>query len=145
ETGAVGLVQIGHRVSRISDREFQMHAEPKGSASRNSPRPAQSEWNVVVEIVRTGLAAARVLVLILVLAAPACLRRAPAAETVVTDLAAAAEHLHFARDDVGRVVLLAFLVVARGAQAALDVDLRTLAQVLAGNLGEAPEEHHPVP
>src|SRR5690606_3037851 len=48
--------------------------------------------------------------------------------------------------DLGGVAILARLVLPlAGAQAALDVELRTLAQVLAGDLRELPEEHHAVP
>src|SRR5690606_38028343 len=59
---------------------------------------------------------------------------------------AATEHLHLVGDDLGDVALLAILagelVVA---DRAFDVALRTLAQVLAGDLAELAEELHPVP
>src|SRR5881392_3372158 len=46
--------------------------------------------------------------------------------------APAPEHLHVVTDDLGRVALIPLLVLPlAGAQASLDVDLRTLAQVLA--------------
>src|SRR5882672_11253735 len=60
--------------------------------------------------------------------------------------APAPEHLQLVTDDLGRVAIVALLVLpfAR-AQASLDVDLRALAQVLAGDLCQAPEERHAVP
>src|SRR6266850_7506005 len=55
---------------------------------------------------------------------------------------ARAEHLHGVGDDLGRVAVLAFLVLPLPrAQAALDVDLRAFLQVFPGDLGEAPAEH----
>ena len=59
---------------------------------------------------------------------------------------APAEHLHDVGADLGAVAVLPFLVLpfAR-AETALDVDLRALLQVLAGDLRQAPEERHAVP
>src|SRR5215467_4423705 len=69
-----------------------------------------------------------------------------AARARVAHPRAAAEHLHALGDDLGRVALLAFLVLPLArAQRALDVDLRALLQVLARDLGEAVEEHHAMP
>src|SRR5258705_10166799 len=55
--------------------------------------------------------------------------------------AAAAQHLHVVRDDFRRVTVVALLVLPLArAQPSLDVDLRTLAQVLAGDLAHAAEQ-----
>src|SRR5205085_5273691 len=60
--------------------------------------------------------------------------------------APAPEHLHVVTDDLGRVALVPLLVLPlAGAQASLDVDLRALAQVLAGDFRQAPEERDAVP
>src|ERR1700722_5535469 len=60
--------------------------------------------------------------------------------------AAPAEHLHLVGDDLGGVAVAAFLVLPfAGAQPALDIDLRALAQVLGGDLAQAPEQRHVVP
>src|SRR5690606_41456956 len=65
---------------------------------------------------------------------------------LATATATAAEHLHLVGDDLGDVAVLAVLagelVIA---DRAFDVALRTLAQVLAGDLAELSEELHPVP
>src|SRR5262249_820969 len=69
--------------------------------------------------------------------------RARAAAAATT---AATEHLHVVTDDLGRIALVALLVLPLArAQAALDVHLRALAQVLGRNLRQAPEECDPVP
>src|SRR5262249_59401594 len=69
-----------------------------------------------------------------------------AARARVAHSRAAAEHLHALGDDLGRVALLAFLVLPLArAQRPLDIDLRAFLQVLAGDLREAVEEHHTVP
>src|SRR5690606_38934160 len=66
--------------------------------------------------------------------------------TLATAVTASAQHLHFAGDDVRRVAFDALLVgVLVGAQRALDVDLGTLAQVFASDLGQAAEELHTMP
>src|SRR6185436_11683488 len=57
-----------------------------------------------------------------------------------------AEHLHPVANDLGRVALVAVLVlVLAGANPSLDVDLRPLLQVFASDLGQAPEEGDAVP
>src|SRR5882672_6427874 len=59
---------------------------------------------------------------------------------------APAEHLHHVGADLGAIAVLAVLVLALArAQLALDVDLRALLQVLAGDLGEAAEEGDAMP
>ena len=59
---------------------------------------------------------------------------------------AAAEQLHLLGDDLGGVVVLAFLVLPlAGLQAALDVHRAALLQVFTGDLGQAVVEHHAVP
>src|SRR5690606_21989365 len=71
---------------------------------------------------------------------------AAAAAARTAALAGAAQHLHLAGDDVGAVALDAFLVsVLLGAQAALDVHLAPLAQVLAHDFRQAAEGLDPVP
>ena len=50
----------------------------------------------------------------------------------------AVEHLHFADDDLGRVAVLALLVLPFASlQLPFDVNLRSLVQVLADHLGKA--------
>src|SRR5690606_31974048 len=69
-----------------------------------------------------------------------------AAPTTTTAFTTAAEHLHLVGDDVGVVALLAVVAgVLAVADPALDVDLRTLAQVFGRDLAELAEEGHPVP
>src|SRR5262245_30131932 len=58
---------------------------------------------------------------------------------------APAEHLHHVATDLGRVVRLAVLVVLARAQAAFDIDLAALLQVLAGDFREPAPEADPVP
>src|SRR5688572_9049934 len=59
---------------------------------------------------------------------------------------APAEHLHHVGADLGAVAVLTVLVLPLArAQAALDVHLRALLQVLAGHLGQPPEERDAVP
>src|ERR1700733_12485124 len=114
----------------------------RGEAAQQTAR--SSERDVVVEFLAAataglfregrrrrraaaGSAAARL---------PACARgsAAPAAP-------AAAEHLQLVADDLGRVAVIALLVLPlAGAQAPLDVHLRAFFQVLAGNLGQAAKE-----
>src|SRR5262245_51316069 len=58
-----------------------------------------------------------------------------------------AEHLHLVAADLGAVAVLAgflVLVLAR-AQAALDIDLRALLEILARDLGEPAKERDAVP
>jgi len=62
--------------------------------------------------------------------------------TATLIILAPAEQLHPAlhvHDDLGGVPLDAVLLPLAGLQLALDVHLRALAQVLAGDLGQAPE------
>src|SRR5690606_36125137 len=68
--------------------------------------------------------------------------------TATTALAAftAAEQLHLVGDNLGRPAILAFLVLPlAGLKVALDVAGAAFLEVLAGDLGESVEEHHPVP
>ena len=59
---------------------------------------------------------------------------------------APAQHLEFVRDDLGGVAILSVLSLPLpGLDPAFDIDLRTLAQVLLRDLGQAAEQHHPVP
>src|SRR5690606_26372117 len=100
-----------------------------------------------------ALAVAAALILIAVAATAAllargllALRAVAAVATTAATFTAAAEHLHLVGDDVGAVLLHAVLAgVLVVAQLALDVDLRALAQVLAGDFAELAEEHHAVP
>src|SRR5690606_9076502 len=68
------------------------------------------------------------------------------AALAATAAGTAAEHLHLVGDDLGDVAVLSVLagelVVA---DRAFDIALRTLAQVLTGDLAELSEELHPVP
>src|SRR5690606_15235419 len=76
----------------------------------------------------------------LIAAATAAIVSAAAAFT------AAAEHLHFVGHDLGEILLHAVLAgVFVVADLSLDVHLRSLAQVLAGDFRELAEEGHPVP
>ena len=60
--------------------------------------------------------------------------------------ALAAEHLHFVGHDLRGVAVLAFLVLPLArAQLAFDVNLRALAQVFGGDLGQAAEHRDLVP
>src|SRR5690606_25601532 len=80
--------------------------------------------------------------------AAATARAGAVAATATTALAAftAAEQLHLVGDDLGRPAILAFLVLPlAGLQVALDVAGAAFLEVLAGDLGESVEEHHPVP
>src|SRR6185369_16045388 len=66
--------------------------------------------------------------------------------TTAAHALAAAEQLHLVRDDLGGVVVLAFLVLPLARlQAALDVDRTALLQVFAGDLRQAVVEDHAVP
>src|SRR5690606_22533828 len=98
---------------------------------------ASSEWNVIVREVRSageprGLLLRRPLLALLA--------------ALATALATAAEHLHLVGDDVRVVALLPVVAgVLAVADPALDVHLRTLAQVLGRDLAELAEEGHAVP
>ena len=60
--------------------------------------------------------------------------------------AARAEHLHAISNDLGGVLLVTILVLPLARlQAAFDVDLAALLEILAGDLGQAPEEGHAMP
>src|SRR5580658_585578 len=126
------------------------------SASRTSSRARPSERDVVVEILARatpGSAAGGGLLGVCRGAAPAAAFGAARSTTTsraatgsATRTAAAAEHLQLVADDLGRVTLVALLVLPfAGAQAPFDIDLRALAQIFAGDLGEAPEERHAMP
>src|SRR5690554_656534 len=66
-------------------------------------------------------------------------RTAPLEVTAATGV----EHLHVVDHDLGGVAVLALPLA--GLQAALDVDLAALLQVLLGDLGQLVEHHHVVP
>src|SRR5690554_6541644 len=69
-------------------------------------------------------------------------RTAPLEVTAATGV----EHLHVVDHDLGGVAVLAVLALPlAGLQAALDVDLAALLQVLLGDLGQLVEHHHVVP
>src|SRR5215831_5946397 len=105
--------------------------------------PRASERNIVVHVVELAGGLLRRLALA---RGDRRLVVASAARSRVAHPGAAAEHLHALGDDLGRVTLLAFLVLPLArAQRAFDVDLRALLQVLARDLGEPVEEHHAVP
>jgi hypothetical protein len=58
----------------------------------------------------------------------------------------AAQHLHGVATDFSGIAIGAALILPLArAQAAFDVHLRTLAQILCGNLGQAAIEHHGMP
>ena len=61
--------------------------------------------------------------------------------------AAAVQHLHFAGDDFGGVAIIAggLVLPLAGLQTALDIDLRTLAQVFGADLTQAAPHHDGVP
>jgi len=59
---------------------------------------------------------------------------------------AATEHLHFVGNDLGRVALVAVLVLPLvGPDAPFDIDLAALLEILAGRLGQLAEEDDAVP
>src|SRR5438874_7286411 len=117
------------------------------------------EGNVVVEILAAPGTAPGLLGLGRGACAPAAPARAPTPARARTPArrragarrahrptAPAPEHLQVVTDDLGRVALVPLLVLPLAcAQAPLDVDLRALAQVLAGDFRQAPEEGHAVP
>src|SRR5690606_30863977 len=79
-------------------------------------------------------------------AATALIAAATAAIVSAAAFTAAAEHLHLVRHDLGEILLHAVLAgVFVVADLPLDVHLRSLAQVLAGDFRELAEEGHPVP
>ena len=78
-------------------------------------------------------------------AASAAATTAASATTAAASSAAAAEEDDAVGHDVGRVVLLAVLVVRAGLQPPLDVDRPALRQVLGAVLGLVAPHRHPVP
>ena len=104
---------------------------------------AKERYVVVSEVSEPALCAAGLLRFGLLRAR--LLRRGLLARRAVAILATA-EHLHFVGADLGGVLVLAVLVLpfAR-AQAAFDIDLADIAQILAGDLGELSVEAEAVP
>src|SRR5687768_17255937 len=106
---------------------------------------ADSERNVVFHVVEL---AGRLLRRRRLRLGGAGLRR-PARLALGARLAAApapAEHLHHVGADLRRIAVLAVLVLPLArAQAAFDIHLRALLEVLAGDGGEAPEESDAMP
>src|SRR5438270_8582199 len=119
-----GNARVGFGVSRLRGR-------PRNPAT-SRPRNLILERHclVLVDDVRAGRGAAA-------LAGAGVSAAAGAAAAAF--VAAAVEHLHVARDDLGAVLLLARLLVvpAIGADGAFDVDQLPLAEVLAADLAEA--------
>src|SRR5437588_9466939 len=73
-------------------------------------------------------------------------RRRAGARRAHGPAAATAEHLQIVADDLGRIAVVSLLILPLArAQAPLDIDLRALAQVLARDLREPPEERHAMP
>src|SRR3990172_5929783 len=110
----------------------------------NYTRQTRSERDVVFHVVELacGLLCRSGLWLVLGLA----LRAGGRLPARLSRPLAPAKHLHRVGDDLGRVAVMALLVLPlAGADAALDVDLRALLQVLAGDLRQAPEERDAVP
>src|SRR5690606_29039018 len=68
-----------------------------------------------------------------------------AALTAAATFTAAADELHRVGHDLRGVVLLALFLVARGAQAALDVHLTALREVVVAVLGLLAPHRDPVP
>ncbi len=112
----------------------------RGSAGTR-PDPGL-ERDIVVELrfwLRCGSAAAAAPARALIAAAPAEVARSAGP-------GAAAQHLHVADTNLGRVPVVAVAVLPLPRlQLALDVDLGSLLQVFAGDLGQPVEEHEPVP
>src|SRR5699024_3382560 len=111
-------------------------------------------WNVVVQIVRESGIADRLI--LLRLGVLLLLRRCSlvlgtvkrCAVTITTALAAAPgiQHLHFVGDDFRAVPVLADLALPFARlQAAFDVDLAALTQILAGNFAQATEHDNAMP
>src|SRR5690606_25975563 len=99
-------------------------------------RTAPSERNVVVEVSAALVRRRRTLVVVvggLLLAAAATTATTVVAAATTHAAATAVEHLHLVGDDLGGVAVVTLLVLPLArAQAAFDVDLRSLLQVLAG-------------
>src|SRR5690606_32431287 len=109
-------------------------------------RPGSSERNIVVEavVVRRRLRSG----LLLTWRRLAC-GLLLGVRLARSSIAAAAEQLHGAahiHHDLGGVAVLALLILPlAGLQAAFEVALRPLAEVLGGDLGDLAEQHHTVP
>src|SRR5690606_3968377 len=80
-----------------------------------------------------------------VAAAAAAATAARSTAATAAAFAATADELHRVSHDLGRVVLLALFLVARGAQAAFDVDLAALGEEVVAVLGLLPPHRNPVP
>src|SRR4029450_10065154 len=110
------------------------------------------ERDVVVEVVGLGFGASAAG---FGATAAFCARGGTAARRVEFDIAAAApattaftrtQELHFLGDDLGRVAILAFLVLPFARlQPAFDIDRTAFLQILAGDLGQPVVEHDAVP
>jgi hypothetical protein len=103
---------------------------------RRSPQEQQSERNVVLEIVEAATCrlCGRSRTAATADAATGIPRRS------LAHALAATQHLHAVAANLGRIAVLAFLVLPlAGTDGTLDVDLRTLFQVLATDLGLASE------
>src|SRR5579885_3422356 len=108
------------------------------------------ERNVVVEVfpfaAASPTAAARTGVIRHRLARRAARGSATGRRATRSATAPAAEHLHLVADDLRGIALVALLVLPlAGAQAALNIDLRSLAQVLAGDLRQPAKKGDAVP
>src|SRR5882672_12253433 len=118
--------------SRVPGLHFLV-LDPRRSLSPPRGLREGSEGNVVV-VPATGVAAERFV------------RWHRRAHVFGGPLAAAAEHLHVLRDDLGGVTLLPLLILPLpGLDATFDVDLAALGEVLAADLGELAEADHAVP
>src|SRR6202034_3444937 len=129
--GVPCLGELSRSRERVSYRSSSLK---RNILVRNRPRPCRSMlrlWHALVEVVAA--------------------RRACTAGTAVVSTTAAftasAEQDQVTRHHFGHIFLLAAgLVVPRsGLQAAFDVNLAALLQILARNLGQALPEHHIVP
>src|SRR6516162_4012894 len=108
---------------------------------------AGSERNVVVELLAARSAAGRLLGIGGSARAPGTGRhRRGTRATGGTGATASTEHLQIVADDLGRVAFVALLVLPLArSQASLDVHLRSLTQVLSGDLGQSAKKRYPVP
>src|SRR5882762_7123562 len=136
---------VGLRTMPSHQRSHAPAAAPLPTASK--PRTFTSERNIVFHVVelaggllggRLGLGGLALGGLGLDALARGLARLARAR--------ARAQHLHHVAANLGAVAVLPFLVLPLArAQAALDVDLRALLQVLARDLRQAPEKGDAVP
>src|SRR5687768_2464896 len=154
---ARALAMQASTISTTTSRSLSGRSESEGLTRQGHPssfrlHPSfrseqRSERNVVVHLVERPAA----LLALLGLAAATRAGRGRLARhglrpAAATAAAAAAQHLHAVRDDLGGVLVLAFLVLPlAGADAALDVDRRAFLEVLAGDLRELAEEGDAVP